>query len=671
MAKKIDSNEVKEESKNEVQQEVKQEEVTTVEVTDKTVEEKTKNNGLIIKIVVAAVVLILLIIGGKFLFDNLKNDDSVSGVRRLLKTKYADVSCIDSGCNGFIVVDGDKLKKYKVMLYNVDGKKVANYKVTYDSANKTTEVPTQIWDNQYISTTVNISKLDVVKYSIRNKRGKVVFETENRLQVINDNFAKMTDKKADKNKYSLIDKKGKSVYSGISDVDTYLNGEYIVIEMNDTTVVLNSKGEKILDGYKISKIVEDENEKPVFAIVRNTKDSVYNYYNLDKKQIVGDSFVSYDELDEKEMTFEIVKKENDKRVNYILYKNGKQEKNDENLDDVIDSIEESLNKDEYTLYNNSVYEKNQKEVLVDNKADKSFGVLSLKDKKYTKIYDYKKDRRYVSSTVSKLDSENGSYLKISCSKYNCEEAQSMVYNLEDKKVMYSSKGTLSISSYVGYEDGYKVVKFNGLSTDEYDDKAVVFDKNNKELYKSDNNVIIVDKEVEFGKKSTYSLMLYSVKKDKALNSEKVSSTTVAEKTLYKYTDDNDNTIILNDKGEEILKAKDDNYLKQSGDSYIYLDDNLITIYNVDKDKTYKYKLKENEKMNDGSGSMISPYRNSMFINNSTDKYIKIINFKGKTLKKIKKVEITDVEINISEKKAFIIVKKNSKKGDQYGLYVAE
>ena len=76
-------------------------------------------------------------------------------------------------------------------------------------------------------------------------------------------------------------------------------------------------------------------------------------------------------------------------------------------------------------------------------------------------------------------------------------------------------------------------------------------------------------------------------------------------------------------------------------------------------------------MNDGSGTMITPYRNSMFINNSTDKYIKVINFKGKTLKKIKKVEITDVEINISEKKAFIIVKKNSKKGDQYGLYVAE
>ena len=668
MAKKEDSKNIKEESKKEVQPEVAEKETKAV---DEVKDTKEKNNGLIIKIVVAAVVLVLLLIGGKFLFDNFKNDDSVSGVRRVLKAKYADISCMDSGCNGFIVIDGDKHSKYKVMLYNVDGEKVANYKVTYDSEDTTSEVPTQIWGKQYISTTVNISKFDVLKYSIRNKRGKVVFETKNKLRVLNDKFVLMTDKEADKNKYSLLDKKGKSVYSGISDVETYLDGEYIVIEMNDTYAILNSKGEKILDGYKIAKIVEDEDDEPLFAIIKNDKDSVYNYYDLDKQQIVGDSFVNYDLLDKEKMTYEIVKKENDKRVNYILYKNGKQEKNEEDLDATIDTIKESLNKDEYTLYNNSVYENDQKEVLVDNKKDKSFGVLNIKDKKYTKVYDYKKDRNYVSSTVSKLDSENGSYLKISCSKYNCEEAQSIVYNLEDKKVMYSSKGTLSISSYVGYEDGYKVVKFNGLSSDEYDDKSVVFDKDNKELYKSDDNVIIVDKEVEFGKKSSYSLMLYSVKKDKALNSEKVSSTTVAEKTLYKYTDDNDNTVILNDKGEEILKAKDDNYLKQSGDSYIYLDDNLITIYNVDKDKTYEYKLKENEKMNDGSGTMITPYRNSMFINNSTDKYIKVINFKGKTLKKIKKVEITDVEINISEKKAFIIVKKNSKKGDQYGLYVAE
>lgn len=669
MAKKEDSKNIKEESKKEVEPEI----IEETKIVEDEEENKQKNNGLIIKIVIAVIVLFLLLLGGKFIFDNLKDNDSISGVRRLLKPKYADVRCIDLDCNGFIIIDGDQTKKYKVILYDVTGKKVANYKVNYDSENKTTEVPIKIWGNQYISTTVNTSKTDILKYSIRNKKGKVVFETENELRVLNDKFVLMKeDGKKSGDSLKLIDKKGKTIYSGIQEIETYSDGEYIEFEMNDTYVILDSKGNKILDGYTISKIVENEDKKPVYAIVRNVKDKVYNYYDLDKKQIVGDNFVSYDKLDEEEMTYKIVKKENDKRVNYILYKNGKQKKDEEDLNIIKDKIEESLNKEQYTLHENSVYKKDQKEVLVDNKTNKSFGVLNLKDKKYTKIYDYKKDRSYISSTVSKIDSENGAYLKVSCSKYNCETAKSMIYNLDDKKVIYTAEETSSISSYAEYEDGYKVIKlYSSSSNVKYDSKTIVLDKNNKEIYKSDNYVIIIDKELEVGKKSTYSTMLYSVKKDKVLNSGKASSITVADKTLYKYTDDNDNIIILNDKGEEILKATDDSYLKKSGDSYICLDDNLITIYNVDKDKSYKYKLKENEKMNDGSGNMISAYRNSMFINNSTDKYIKVINFKGKTLKKINNVEITDVEINADEKKAFIIVKKNTKKGDQYGLYVAE
>lgn len=669
MVNKDDSkNEKKELEKETMTEEVKEEKVEE-KISDES-NEKSKRKGLIIKIIVAVIILILALVLGKFLFDKLKKNDSVSGIRGLLKTKYESIQCIDSGCNGFIVIDGDKLSKYKVMLYNVDGKKVADYKVNYDSTNKTTEVPIEIWDKYYISTTVNISKFDIEKYSIRNKNGKIIYETENKLEVLNDSFVKMTDIDSTEDKYSIIDKKGKEVYSGITDINSYLNGEYIQIEINDTYAILNSDGDKILDGYKIAKLVTDESGDALFAIVKNTKDSVYNYYSLDKKQVIGDSFSSYVQSDE-DYEFIITKKENDKSVKYILHKNGKQEKFEEDLDSIVEEIEESINKDEYTLYDGSVYEKNQKEVLVDSKKDKSFGVLNIKDNKYTKLYDYRSDRSYFYSTVSKLDSDDEQYLKITCSTYTCDSKKSIIYDIKENKVVYTVEGTLTISLYIGYDDGYKVIKFSGESSDKYNGKYVIFDNENKELYVSENNVIIIDKDVIVGKKQSYSLSLYSVKESKVLNDEKVSSVTFGDKVLYKYTDDNNNTIILNDKGEEVLKAKDDNYLKQANDSYIYLEDNLITIYNVIKDKTYKYELKENEKINDASGDIISPFKDVMFINNSTDKYVKVVNFKGKQIKKLKKVEISDVEINTKEDKAFIIVKKNSEKGDKYGLYVAE
>lgn len=662
----------KDDSKNieEVKNDNEKEELAKEIVEENNNNNNNNNNGLKVKIIIAIAVLVLAVVGGKFLFDKLKKDDSVSGVRRLLKTKYESVECINLSCNGFIVIDGDKLSKYKVMIYNVNGKKVANYKVNYDSTNKTTEIPIEIWNKYYISKTVNISKLNIDKYSIRNKKGKVIYETKNKLEVLNDSLVKMTDKDAKKGKYSIINKKGKEIYNSITDIDSYLNGEYIEIEINNTSVILNSKGNKILEGYKIAKLVKDESGDVLFAIVKNVKDSVYNYYSLDKNQIIGDSFSSYSQSGKK-YEFTVIKKENEKRVKYILNKNGKQEKLEEDLENIVKEIEEKLNKDEYILYNNSVYKKNQKEVLVDNKKDKSFGILNIKDNNYTKIYDYKKDRNYFYSTVSKLDSDDEEYFKISCSSYTCDSKKSIIYNLKENKVVYKAEDTLSISSFVGYEDGYKIIKFKGESSDKYDDKYVVFNKDNKELYISENNVIIVDKDVIVGKNQSYSLILYSIKQNKVLNKEKVSAIVVAEKTLYKYTDDNRNTIILNDKGKEVLKTKDDNYLSQSNDSYIYLEDNLIIVYNVKKDKTYKYKLKENEKINDASGDIIEPFKNAMFINNSTDKYIKVINFKGKQLKKIKKVEISNVKINPEEDKAFIVVKKISKKGDKYGLYVVE
>ena len=134
----------------------------------------TKNSSLK-KILIIVLAVIVLLIGVRAVFNKFAKNDNISGVKKVLSAKYTSVSCINSSCDGFIVIDGDKLSKYKVYLYNSDGKKIANYKVNYNKDDKTTEVPVSIGSDYYISTTVNATNLKVSKYSIKNKRGKAVF----------------------------------------------------------------------------------------------------------------------------------------------------------------------------------------------------------------------------------------------------------------------------------------------------------------------------------------------------------------------------------------------------------------------------------------------------------------------------------------------------------------
>ena len=665
----------KEEKNNEKLEEVKidnneNEEAIKVEETISSTTIETKENGILRKIIIIAITILILIICGKSIYNAINKDDSISGVKKLLNAKYTSVNCIDSSCNGFIVVDGDKLSKYKIMLYNVNGKKVANYKVNYNSSDKTTEMPKEIGDNYYISATMDIKKLKISKYSIKNKRGKSIYETENKLSVLNDNYVLMEDKKAKTGEYTILTKKGKTKYSNISDVDTYLNGKYIVTKIDDTYSILNEKGEKILTNYEIRKVVTDEKDNELYMIVKNTVDNIYNYYSISKEKIIGDSFTSYTSSDEiGELV--ITKKENDNNVKYTLSKDGKQIKLEDSKE-AIQKIKEKIDSDKYKLYEDSVYSSDQNNVLVDNKSEKSFGVLNLKNNKFKSLYNYKSDKKYFYSTVSKLNSINkeDNILKISCSDYSCDKKESIIYDVKNNKELYKVDN-INVSDYKEYEDGYKVVSFSSDRTNNYGSKNVVFDKSNKEIEVSNNNITIVDKKLVYGEEDNYSITLYSIKKGKTLNTQKATKEEVSCNVVYKYTDKNDNIIIINSKGNEVIKVSDNDYFKSSDGNYIYIKENMLYVYNIKKNKTYKYKMRDNEKLNDASGDIISPYRNTIFVNNSSDKYVKVLNFKGNQIKKIKNVEISEVEFNKDEKKAFIIVKKNTKEGSLYGLYVAE
>lgn len=651
--------------------------VTTVEeVKSEATENKQENKDLflglidktkLIKILCAiAVVLLIALIIKIFVF---KPGTSKNGVSKLLDTKYDSISCIDYDCNGFMAIDGDKLTKYKVVLFNVDGEKVADYKEVYNANSKETEVPYAIGKDFYLTSITSLSKLSASGYNMKNKKGKVIYSSEKSIELLNNYLVITTDKETSKK--IIVDKKGKVLYSNISDYDSYFNGKIIEIEIDNTYALLNELGEKFLSDYSISKIVKDEDEKYLYAVVKNEKDKVYNYFDLLKAKIVGDSFSSYSAGDEVG-TLVITKKENEKSVKYLLTKDGKQTKVEEeetntntgssNLFDVFKNYIDST----YAIYTRSLYSKDQENILVENKTEKSAGIYNIKTKEYKELFKFNPERLYYSLNnyyVAQKDPKDESILRIVCTS-SCVQNTSVVYDFKNNKELYRYEGEDYLTSYTKYENGFKVI---GLSTSSRN--YAVLDKDNNKVYSTENgNIYIIDSEIVYGSYPNYSAIIYSSKDKKAITENKVNLVDDYKNKIYTYSDDNYN-YVLNASGKEIIKVGKKDYFKNIKNYYVYLVDNKLNIYNIDKDKTNTYTLKDNEKMNDASGSMISPYKQTLVINNSTEKYVKVINFNGKVLKKIDNVELSKFKTNDEAEKAFLIVKKTKNNKDLYGLYV--
>ena len=625
--------------------------------------DKTK----LIKILCAiAVVLLIALIIKIFVF---KPGTSKNGVSKLLDTKYDSISCIDYDCNGFMAIDGDKLTKYKVVLFNVDGEKVADYKEVYNANSKETEVPYAIGKDFYLTSITSLSKLSASGYNMKNKKGKVIYSSEKSIELLNNYLVITTDKETSKK--IIVDKKGKVLYSNISDYDSYFNGKIIEIEIDNTYALLNELGEKFLSDYSISKIVKDEDEKYLYAVVKNEKDKVYNYFDLLKAKIVGDSFSSYSAGDEVG-TLVIAKKENEKSVKYLLTKDGKQTKVEEeetntntgssNLFDVFKNYIDST----YAIYTRSLYSKDQENILVENKTEKSAGIYNIKTKEYKELFKFNPERLYYSLNnyyVAQKDPKDESILRIVCTS-SCVQNTSVVYDFKNNKELYRYEGEDYLTSYTEYENGFKVIGLSASSRN-----YAVLDKDNNKVYSTENgNIYIIDSEIVYGSYPNYSAIIYSSKDKKAITENKVNLVDDYKNKIYTYSDDNYN-YVLNASGKEIIKVGKKDYFKNIKNYYVYLVDNKLNIYNIDKDKTNTYTLKDNEKMNDASGSMISPYKQTLVINNSTEKYVKVINFNGKVLKKIDNVELSKFKTNDEAEKAFLIVKKTKNNKDLYGLYV--
>ena len=91
--------------------------------------------------------------------------------------------------------------------------------------------------------------------------------------------------------------------------------------------------------------------------------------------------------------------------------------------------------------------------------------------------------------------------------------------------------------------------------------------------------------------------------------------------------------------------------------------------NAQNSKKNKYNLEKNEKMNDIKGDLIPLYRNTLFVNNSANDYIKIVSNTGRVIKKINNAEVVSIK-QIDKTNVLIFTKNTIDNKDYFGLYLA-
>ena len=583
---------------------------------------------------------------------------NIKMVRNILKPVYSDITCIDDNCSSIKATKENKNGDKTVELYNDKIKKVGSYVLKDGKKDKKQIV--SIKDDYFI---VSEDK----EYYIFNKSFKELYKTNNALISLNQKYILEKGEK-----YTLLNYKGEKLFENISEYNLYNNQKIIEIVTENKYVIYDEVKNKILDGYKIDKEVVDSENNTLYLIVKNVKTGVYQYYDCNNYKMIGDSFENYTVTTDNELV--VSKRENGTKVDYKINTKGEQTKLDKSFSKVeeINNISKDMNDDEYYLYSISVYESNQNVVLVDNKKSKEFGFYNLKNKKFNKIYSYNTKEDNIYSSVTKLNSDNdNNYLEVSCSSKLCGKNLLYVINIKDKKTeFYNENEKVVLQNYTQYENGYKMIKYSNKSEDEkYKGKYVLYNNKNEEVSISENEILILGQKVVFGPVKNETVTLYSIKNKKSLNNTGANIIKIKNKGYYKYQDEKNNTILLDSNGKEMLKVKMSQNLKNSDDSLIYIDNKKVKMYSDDF-KVKNYSLEKNEKLINNNTNDILPYKGAIFINNTKEKYIKIVNFDGMKIRKIKNSTVESIYQN-KEKNVYIIAKKEDKNGTNFGLYLAK
>lgn len=611
----------------------------------------------IINKIIYVIVSIFVIFAIVFLVKYFSSKN-IKMVRNILKPVYSDITCIDDNCSSIKATKENKKGDKTVELYNDKVKKVGSYVVKSGKEDKKQIV--SIKDDYFI---VSEDK----EYYIFNKSFKELYKTNNALISLNQKYILEKGEK-----YTLLNYKGEKLFENISEYNLYNNQKIIEIVTENKYVIYDEIKNKILDGYKIDKEVIDSENNTLYLIVKNVKTGVYQYYDCNNYKMVGDSFENYTVTTDNELI--VSKRENGTKVDYKINTKGEQTKLDKSFSKVeeINNISKKISDDEYYLYSISVYESSQNIVLVDNKKSKEFGFYNLKNKKFNKIYSYNKKEDNIYSSVTKLNSDNdNNYLEVSCSSKLCGKNLLYVINMKDKKTeFYNENEKVVLQNYTQYENGYKMIKYSNKSEDEkYKGKYVLYNNKNEEVSISENEILILGQKVVFGPVKNETVILYSTKDNKSLNNTGANIIKIKNKEYYKYQDEKNNTILLDSNGKEILKVKMSQNLKNSDDSLIYIDNKKVKMYSDDF-KVKNYSLEKNEELINNNTNDILPYKGAIFINNTKEKNIKIVNFDGMNIRKIKNSTVESIYQN-KEKNVYIIAKKEDKNGTNFGLYLAK
>lgn len=606
--------------------------------------------------VIALIIIILMV----YLILTNKKIDGITKVNKIFDEKYYDVKCISEKCDYIIASSGDEGKTSKKYIYNYNGKKISSYKETFNSNSKTSNEINEVSENYLIFKKVNRSNNDITGYYLTDLKDNKKYSTSNELKYLTDNLLLMKKQGG----YEIITKDGKEKYSNIDSAKTFNNDKIVLINVNNTSVILDNKGEKILEDYTVSKEVKNNDGDTLYLVIKDVKNNLFYYFDVDKKEIIGDNFQNFSEKDNKGNLI-ITKVKNNVLSKYILDKNGNQKKyTEKNTQKYVNDIKMLIDSSKYYVYDNSVYKENQNNVFVNKKDDNTFGIYNVKDNKYKKLYDYSKENS--KSNITEVN-KNGIY-QISCKKDNCKTNENLVYDLNNMKKVFDIKDdNLSILNYTLYVNGYKSVKYD----DNNNSKYILYDNNNKKVIDSNKQIIVVDDEILYtNDKTEDDVLLYSFKKNKTYNkeNEEAKIVSISNYTLYKYKTD-DKTCILNSKGKKIECTKDDIKLSYSDDLVYYLSDNKIVMINAQNSKKNKYNLEKNEKINDIKGDLIPLYRNTLFVNNSANDYIKVVSNTGRVIKKINNAEVVSVK-QIDKTNVLIFTKNTIDNKDYFGLYLA-
>ena len=600
--------------------------------------------------VITLIVLLLVILVGLFVIFTKTNVDHVKWVSKKLPNKYYKIDCMNDDCDYIIAYKGKKIDKNKISIYNAEGKKIASYKEVVDLKNLSVRNISAVNENYIIFNKSTSDNNGSINYSLANTKGKEVYSTTNKLTSINDY---LISEKLDEN-YKLMDNKGKEIYSSVKNIKSYSDGKIITANIKNEEFILNEKGETILNGYIVRREVKDENNNSLYLILQDSNMNAYYYYSLKSNKIVGDSFNSYiDGSNPGELV--ITKKSNTELIKYILKQNGKVEKlNSAPLDDL-----KGIDTSKYEIVTESYLIKNQISILVKN--NNSFGTYNLKTNIYTRLIDG------TPSNLSKLlSNEKDLYVGI------YYDNTLIVYDLvNDKKVYELNSNDFSVLYYSNYGD-YNVVKYSSESSDDYKNKYAVYNNENKEVYRGEDPVVIVDKEFVFGKEpNKNSIVLFNAKKNKALNNHDslASKETLGKTYFYKYVD-GEKTYIYNSKGEKLKTINNNNVsFIYSTDTIIYINNNKVNILNPTDNRTITYRLKENERISASDGEIIPPYKNTLFINNPVNNYMKVVSTSGRTIRKMRKQNIESINYNKKTNRVIIVTKKVKKNNSYYGLYI--